>query len=71
MATLTNELTKIAEQKAYIELKHLENSIMDDYLEDKIGSDLVDEIMDECDFELERLISLGHLRADLIRAAGL
>lgn len=71
MSTLTTELVKISQVRAYIEQKAYENSVTTDYLAGSVSEELMSEVMDASDFELDRLISEGHLRSDLVRAAGL
>lgn len=71
MTKLAGEISKISQVKSYIAQKTYENSVTDDYLDGKVSEDLMAEVMSESDFMFDSLISMGHVKADLIRAAGI
>ena len=71
MTNLTSEMNKIQQAQAYAEQKRYENDVTDRNLEGLVSDELVTQVMDQSDFMLEHLISLGHTRADLVRVAGL
>ncbi len=71
MTKLTNEMTKIQQAKTYVEQKRYESNVIDRNLDGLVSDNLVIEVMNESDFMLDSLISLGHNRADLIRVAGI